>query len=63
MTPAAGRTLGSERHQRADREVAFGENVEHGFTDRAGGTDDGDSETAAGKEGLFWLVEVLLEKE
>ncbi len=42
---ATGRTRGREQAQRGDREVALGQDGQHGFADSTGGTDDGDVET------------------
>ncbi|MNI44528.1 hypothetical protein D3C73_989080 [compost metagenome] len=43
---AAGRALGSEQAQGGDREIALGQDGQHGLADRTGGADDGDVEAA-----------------
>src|SRR5690606_35567471 len=45
LDDAAGRPLGGERNDLADREIALGEDRQHHFADSAGGADDGDIET------------------
>src|SRR5690606_15258959 len=42
---AAGGALGSQGDQLGDREVALGQDGQHGLADRDGGADDGDGET------------------
>ncbi|KAG1084448.1 hypothetical protein G6F40_014491 [Rhizopus arrhizus] len=43
---ATGRTLGGQDAQGTNREITFFKDRQHGLANRAGGTDDGDVETA-----------------